>query len=58
MDIEKIKSALNTLPGCHYDITSQSESEVCVKIINTKVKILTLKISPFGFVIPINLFFL
>ena len=56
MDIEKIKSALNTLPGYRYDITNQSESEVCIKIINTKVKIYevpigsTFKIGDFEFI--------
>ena len=56
MDIEKIKNALNTLPGCRYDITSQSESEVCIKIVETKVKIhevpigATFKIGDFEFI--------
>ena len=56
MDIEKIKSALNTLPGCRYDITNQSENEVCVKIMSTKVKIYevpigsTFKIGDFEFI--------
>lgn len=56
MNIEKIKSALNTLNGCRYDITNQSENEVCVKIMSTKVKIhevpigATFKIGNFEFI--------
>jgi len=39
MDIEKIKSALDALGDCRYDITSQSEDEVCIRIMKTEMKV-------------------
>lgn len=56
MDIEKIKSALNTLPGCRYDITNQSENEICVRITKSEVEVskvptgATFKVGEFEFI--------